>query len=411
MNPTEVSQGGLFSLLPSVSTLQTAEDGQLLAEGSDFSSLLEGLSLTPEDALLPERDGAAVTQLLPLDGQPLPQLDGEPIQPSVLLASIRQSQGLTSSGLQVEVLEDETLTDENGESLATVLPTSLVAQSTNTPANDLLRQPASQDPASLKATTAMPSTQDADVALEDLAGEELLDDGALTEEEALAEAKAERPGVTQIRSEQSQVQTRTTATAEVMDNKAANLADITPLSNTVAADAGKAEEVIVTEAEAEQLEEQEQVTQSKERLEFGRDKEKWAPALGSRIVTMVADNIQQAEIHLDPPELGSMEIKMQVNQEQTSIQVQVQSTQVRDVLEANAQRLRDALAEQGMELAGFDVSQQQSDQQSAQQQAAQQQAESGPEGHQGGDNLVAAEGDEATTVTVRESDGLLDAYA
>ena len=193
-----------------------------------------------------------------------------------------------------------------------------------------------------------------------------------------------------------------------MDNKAANLADITPLSNTVAADAGKTEEVIVTEAEAEQLEEQEQVTQSKERLEFGRDKEKWAPVLGSRIVTMVADNIQQAEIHLDPPELGSMEIKMQVNQEQTSIQVQVQSTQVRDVLEANAQRLRDALAEQGMELAGFDVSQQQSDQQSTQQQA-----ESGQQGHQGqdGDNLVAAEGDEATTVTVRESDGLLDAYA
>ena len=200
MNPTEVSQGGLFSLLPSVSTLQTAENGQLLAEGSDFSSLLEGLSLTPEDALLPERDGAAVTQLLPLDGQPLPQLDGEPIQPSVLLASIRQSQGLTSSGLQVEVLEDETLTDENGESLATVLPTSLATQPTsahvagNTPANDLLRQPASQDPANLKATTAIPSTQDADVALEDLAGEELLDDGALTEEEALAETKAERPG-------------------------------------------------------------------------------------------------------------------------------------------------------------------------------------------------------------------------
>ena len=91
-------------------------------------------------------------------------------------------------------------------------------------------------------------------------------------------------------------------------------------------------------------------------MEFGSDGNKWGAALGSRIVTMVAEGIQEARIQLDPPELGSMELKLQVHQDQTSVQVQVQNNQVRDVLEANAQRLRDALAQQGMTLSGFDVS-------------------------------------------------------
>ncbi len=95
---------------------------------------------------------------------------------------------------------------------------------------------------------------------------------------------------------------------------------------------------------------------ARDKLDFGSDSQKWGPALGSRIVTMVAEGVQEARIQLDPPELGSMELKLQVHQDQTSVQVQVQNNQVRDVLEANAQRLRDALAQQGMTLSGFDVS-------------------------------------------------------
>ena len=93
-----------------------------------------------------------------------------------------------------------------------------------------------------------------------------------------------------------------------------------------------------------------------ESLEFGSDRREWGNALGARIVTMVANDIQQARIQLDPPELGSLEIRLQVQQDQATVQVQAQNAQVREVLESSAQRLRDALAGQGIQLSGFDVS-------------------------------------------------------
>lgn len=91
-------------------------------------------------------------------------------------------------------------------------------------------------------------------------------------------------------------------------------------------------------------------------IEFGADRREWGGALGARIVTMVANDIQQARIQLDPPELGSLEIRLQVQQDQATVQVQTQNAQVREVLESSAQRLRDALAGQGIQLSGFDVS-------------------------------------------------------
>lgn len=96
--------------------------------------------------------------------------------------------------------------------------------------------------------------------------------------------------------------------------------------------------------------------QSRDRLDFGQDKREWTPALGARLMTMVANDVQQARIQLDPPELGSLEIKMQIQQDQASVQVSAQSHQIKDVLDAGAQRLRDALASEGIELSEFSVS-------------------------------------------------------
>lgn len=108
--------------------------------------------------------------------------------------------------------------------------------------------------------------------------------------------------------------------------------------------------------QADESLEQKLQTQLRERLEFGQDRKEWGGALGARLMTMVADGVQQARIHLDPPELGSLEIKMQVHQDQASVQVHAQNLQVKDALDASAQRLRDALNAQGIELAEFNVS-------------------------------------------------------
>jgi len=108
----------------------------------------------------------------------------------------------------------------------------------------------------------------------------------------------------------------------------------------------------------ETLAEAEQIQLRKEKLEFGQDRREWGGALGARILTMVAEDVQEARIQLDPPELGSLEVKLKVSQEQATVHVQAQNPQVREVLEASAHRLRDALAGQGISLDSFDVSDQ-----------------------------------------------------
>ena len=116
------------------------------------------------------------------------------------------------------------------------------------------------------------------------------------------------------------------------------------------------EEVASEDYNFEEGFEQKLQRQFRERLEFGQDRREWTPALGARLMTMVANDVQQARIQLDPPELGSLEIRMQVQNDQASVQVSAQSHQVKDVLDSSAQRLRDALAAEGIELSEFSVS-------------------------------------------------------
>ena len=116
------------------------------------------------------------------------------------------------------------------------------------------------------------------------------------------------------------------------------------------------EELVSEDYSCEEGFEQKLQRQFRERLEFGQDRREWTPALGARLMTMVANDVQQARIQLDPPELGSLEIRMQVQNDQASVQVSAQSHQVKDVLDSSAQRLRDALAAEGIELSEFSVS-------------------------------------------------------
>ncbi|MEC8443065.1 MAG: flagellar hook-length control protein FliK, partial [Pseudomonadota bacterium] len=147
--------------------------------------------------------------------------------------------------------------------------------------------------------------------------------------------------------------------------------------------------------------------QLRERLDFGQDRREWAPALGSRLVTMIADDVQQARIHLDPPELGSLEIRLEVRQDQATVQVNAQHAQVKDVLDASAQRLRDALNAEGIELADFSVSTQ-----SGQSQQEQNESGQGSGSRDGDGEGVIADGDtsEATPV-VSSHNGVLDTFA
>lgn len=154
---------------------------------------------------------------------------------------------------------------------------------------------------------------------------------------------------------------------------------------------------------------QDQMTEANERLVFGRQPEQWGGALGARIVSMIQQDVQSAEIHLDPPELGSLEVRVKVHQGEASIQVATSHPQVRDVLESQAFRLREALAEDGMNLSQFDVGSQsqQGDGSSGEQ------SNSGEHSDQALAQGAFAEGDDvpSKTVLLKTEPGRLDTFA
>lgn len=72
--------------------------------------------------------------------------------------------------------------------------------------------------------------------------------------------------------------------------------------------------------------------------------------MGERILMMSAGNLQVAEIQLDPPELGSLQVRLQIQHEQVSLSFSSPHAAVRDALEQQMPRLREMLAEQGLNL-------------------------------------------------------------
>ncbi|MBT1443043.1 flagellar hook-length control protein FliK [Shewanella sp. JM162201] len=83
---------------------------------------------------------------------------------------------------------------------------------------------------------------------------------------------------------------------------------------------------------------------------------RFAPVMNNQLIAMVRDGVQQAEIRLDPPELGSMMVRIQVQGSETQVQFHVTAAQTKDVVEQALPRLRELLAQQGMELTDGQVS-------------------------------------------------------
>lgn len=81
----------------------------------------------------------------------------------------------------------------------------------------------------------------------------------------------------------------------------------------------------------------------------------WSSEMGDKMMWMNRQGIQQAEIHLDPPELGSLTVKVSVDSDVATVSFVAASTQVKDLLEGQVQRLREMMAQQGVELAEVDV--------------------------------------------------------
>ena len=90
----------------------------------------------------------------------------------------------------------------------------------------------------------------------------------------------------------------------------------------------------------------------------------WDQALGERVHWMVTQRLQAAEIHLNPPELGPVEVRLSMDQNQARIQFLSPHASVRDAIEAALPRLREMLGDGGVQLMNVDVGQHSAERQS-----------------------------------------------
>lgn len=104
---------------------------------------------------------------------------------------------------------------------------------------------------------------------------------------------------------------------------------------------------------------QQQVVQLKEHIQL--QKPEAVTALNDAVRFMMNGRVQAAELRLDPPELGSMQIKISLNGDAASVSMLVQNQQAKDMLDQSVPKLREMLEQQGLELSDSQVEHRQAD--------------------------------------------------
>ncbi len=83
--------------------------------------------------------------------------------------------------------------------------------------------------------------------------------------------------------------------------------------------------------------------------------EHWHDALASRVQVLVDQHVGEAHIKLNPPELGSVDIKISLVDDKTFVQLTAGNSAARDELTQSLPRLRELLSSNGLSFGGASV--------------------------------------------------------
>ncbi|MFZ6720267.1 flagellar hook-length control protein FliK [Undibacterium sp. Ji49W] len=137
----------------------------------------------------------------------------------------------------------------------------------------------------------------------------------------------------------------------------------------------------------------------------------WDKAVSQKVVWMVGEAMQSAELTLNPPDLGPLQVVLKVSNDQANASFTAAQPEVREALEAALPRLRQMLSDAGVQLTGFSVNSQAAGAGQGQN-FAQQQARGTGTSRQGSDvgdsTALAATSSQAK---VRVSNGVVDTFA
>lgn len=88
----------------------------------------------------------------------------------------------------------------------------------------------------------------------------------------------------------------------------------------------------------------------------------WSRVLSGRVIWMAREGVQEAALKLNPANLGSIDVKLRMNDERVHVTFVAQHAATRDALEQALPRLRESFIENGLEFADADVLQHDSEQ-------------------------------------------------
>ena len=134
----------------------------------------------------------------------------------------------------------------------------------------------------------------------------------------------------------------------------------------------------------------------------------WGDDVSNRVVWMVKQDIQAADMRLNPPHLGPLEVRISMTQDQVNISFSTHHGAVREALDNAMPRLREMLADNGLQLANANVSHRSA---SDQQGSAQHNGGNGATQGSGEGDGVGADGNEITALSSSSSLYLVDYYA
>ena len=93
-------------------------------------------------------------------------------------------------------------------------------------------------------------------------------------------------------------------------------------------------------------------------LQTGVQKQEWAGELGNRVTMMAKDGLELAHLRLNPANLGTLEVRISVQNDQAQVHFLSQHAHVRDALEASLPRLREMMHDGGLSLGDVNISDQ-----------------------------------------------------
>lgn len=164
--------------------------------------------------------------------------------------------------------------------------------------------------------------------------------------------------------------------------------------------------VATRESNAAQVEAQKTQQQTLQNQAFDKavniQKPEAAQELANKVQVMMNQKNMVADIRLDPPELGQMQIKISMQGDSASVSMVVQSQAAREVLEQNQPRLKELLEQQGIELGQSSVHEEQQGQKG---EGDGQNFASG-KGQEAMDDLEAESNSDVSSVTVDKPEGI-----